>query len=454
MDHYRGLRRALLSTMSVVAFVTCTWIPTLALANNNAGLRTIPLHFSNHINDAVNLYIMIFGVINNDHGLGFPVGTNVYVTNTQGDVAITPAIPGDAPKSLSLNVGMGTEVDLTLPKLSAVRIYSSIGAPLLVHTGDIMGGGIVTPTSQNPNDPNFNTKFDFAELTWVPQPAPPNHPEITSNLGINVTEVDSFGLPQQFTIEGTDPATLKPNTALTSGFLSTARRPDLLNMLQSFGSPWSNLIVGKGIRARALAPNLAIQGGFFPGNYLHSYINNVFLRYMSSPPLTASLSAAADPGSVPNCQNPPTITYNFTGSTAGGELVFSDAKKGGPIFSLARWSTIDAYAGFFAYGAIVPRDSCEKPNFTAAEAVKARLQAALMRTTVLVNSNLADFPNCPDPSIYYVNPPVNMYSKLWHAAGIDGKAYGFGFDDNCAQSSFKLIFNPTRLTIRLLGNVP
>ena len=452
MDHYQGLWRSLLRSMSVVAFIACTWIPSLALANNNAGLRTIPLHFTNHVNQVANLYIMIFGVINNDHGLGFPVGTNVSVTNTQGDVEITPAIPGNAPISLSLNVGTGRGNDLTLPKLSAVRIYSSIGAPLLVHTGNIMGGGIVTPTSQDPNDPNFNTKFDFTELTWVPQAAPPNHPEITTNLGVNVTEVDSFGLPQQFTIEGTDPATLQPNTALTSGFLSTARRPDLLNMLESFGPPWSGLIVGNnGIRARALAPNLAIQGGFFPGNFLDSYINDVFLRYASSPPLTASLSAAADPGSVPNCQKPPTITYNFTGSTAGGELVFSDATKGVPIFSLARWSTTDAYAGFFAYGSIVPKDSCERPNFTAGEAVKARLQAALMRTTLLVNSNLSDFPNCPDRSTYYVNGPVNMYSKLWHAAGIDGKAYGFGFDDNCAQSSFKLIFNPTKLTIRLLG---
>jgi len=304
MDHYQGLWRSLLRSMSVVAFIACTWIPSLALANNNAGLRTIPLHFTNHVNQVANLYIMIFGVINNDHGLGFPVGTNVYVTNTQGDVAITPAIPSTAPRSLSLNVGMGTEINLTLPKLSAVRIYSSIGVPLLVHTGNIMGGGIVTPTSQNPNDPNFNTKFDFAELTWVPQPAPPNHPEITTNLGVNVTEVDSFGLPQQFTIEGTDPVTLQPNTALTSGFLSTARRPDLLNMLESFGPPWNGLIVGDD-RDRALAPNLAIQGGFFPANYLDSYINSVFLRYASSPPLTASLSAAADPGSVPNCQKPP-----------------------------------------------------------------------------------------------------------------------------------------------------
>src|SRR5260370_14913837 len=172
---------------------------------------------------------------------------------------------------------------------------------------------------------------------------------------------------------------------------------------------------------------------------------------MSPPPLTATLSAAANPEIFPNC---PTITYNLTGSTAGGELVFSDATKGGAIFSLARWSTMDAYAGFFAYGSKVPTDSCFRPDFTVGEAVKARLQAALMLTTVLVNSNLADNPNCPDPSTYYVNPPVNMYSKLWHAAGINGKAYAFCFDDNCAQSSFQLIFNPTRLTITLLGNRP
>jgi hypothetical protein len=124
-----GLERALVRAMSLAAFVACIGIPSLALANNNAGLRTIPLHFSNHINQAQNLYILIFGIVNRDNGKGFPVGSNVYVTNTQGDVAITPAIPGNAPISLSLNVGMGTEIDLTLPKLSAVRIYSSLNAP-------------------------------------------------------------------------------------------------------------------------------------------------------------------------------------------------------------------------------------------------------------------------------------------------------------------------------------
>jgi hypothetical protein len=93
------------------------------------------------------------------------------------------------------------------------------------------------------------------------------------------------------------------------------------------------------------------------------------------------------------------------------------------------------------------------------KAVSARLQGALMRTTLLVNNSLDDpavFPGATGcvKSQFYVNPPVNMYAKLWHAAGIDGKAYGFGFDDSCDQSSFELIYNPTRLTITLLGNRP
>jgi hypothetical protein len=448
MEHCRSLRRALLRAIPLAALVACAWIPSLALANNNAGLRTIPLHFSNHINQAQNLFVLIFGIINRDNGKGFPVGTNVYVTNTQGDVAITPAIPGNAPQSLSLNVGMGTEIDLTLPKLTAVRIYSSVGAGLLVHTGGIMGGGLVLPTSQNPNDPNFNTMFDFTELTWLAQAAIPGHPEITTNLGINVTEVDSFGLVQQYTIEGTDPATFQPNTALTSGFLSTARRPTLLDTLQGFGPPWSGLIVGNGgVRARALMPNLGIKGGFFPADQLDSYTAQVFTRYMSSPPLTTTVNVCTQP--PPGCA--PTITYNFTGSTAGGEFVFSDASKGGPIFSLAPWSTLNAYDGSFPYGSMPPN-----PNSFADQqaglAVQAKLQGAIMRTTLLVSSDLDSY--CSNPSQFYVNPPVNMYAKLWHQAGINGKAYGFGFDDTCDQSSFELIFNPTKLTIRLLGNRP
>jgi hypothetical protein len=443
MDYHQvGLRHALARIMPIAAFVACTWVPSVGLANNNAGLRTIPLHISNHINQAQNLFVLIFGLINRDNGLGFPVGAPVYVTNIQGDVAIVPQIPAPG-IPLGINLGMGTEIDLMLPKLTAVRIYSSVGNALVMQNGNTHNQ-LNPPDNASPSDPNFNTMYDFTELTWLQQAPIPGHPEITTNLGINVTEVDSFGLAQQYTIEGTDPATFQPNTALTSGFLSTARRPDLLNMLQSFGSPWSDLIVGNGgVRARALMPALAIPAGVFPSTQLDSYTAQIFTRYASSPPLTTTVNVCTQP--PPGCA--PIATYNFTGSTAGGEFVFSDASKGGPIFSLAQWSTLNAYAGSFPYGSLPPQSFADTQ---AALAVQAKLQGAIMRSTLLVNSDLDNY--CSNPAQFYVNPPVNMYAKLWHQAGINGKAYGFGFDDTCNESSFKLIFNPTKLTINLLGN--
>jgi hypothetical protein len=436
------LRRTLSCAILVAAFAAGTGIPSLALANNNAGLRTIPLTIANKLNQTANLYVLILGQINSDNGLGFPVGTNVYVTDAQGDVAITPAIPGNAPQSLSLNVGAGTVNQLTLPKLSAVRIYSSVGAGLLVHTGGIKGSGLVLPTVQDPSDPNFNTIFDFTELTWVHQAPIQNHPEITSNLGINVTEVDAFGIPQQFTIEGTDPTTFAP-TALSSGFLSTASRPTLLNTLQNFGPPWSNLIVGNGVRVRALAPNLGIAAGLFPSDQLDNYTSQVFSTYASSLPIKTTVNVCSNPD--PNfCDS---VTYNFTGSTVNGELVFSDPNQGGAIFSFKPWSTLNAYAGSFPYGSIQPARFADQQ---AGLAVQAKLQGALMRTTLVADRHLDGY--CNDPSQFYVNAPVNMYAQLWHTAGINDKAYGFGFDDTCNQSSFKLIFNPTGLSITLLGN--
>src|SRR5690242_2402096 len=69
MDYYR-LRRALLRALSV-AFLAYSCIPSLAFANNNAGLRTMQLHISNHMKLPLDLYVLIWGVINRDNGFGF-----------------------------------------------------------------------------------------------------------------------------------------------------------------------------------------------------------------------------------------------------------------------------------------------------------------------------------------------------------------------------------------------
>jgi hypothetical protein len=453
-NHLAGSWRGAVSAIWAAAFLPI-WQPNLALGQqNNVGLPVVPLHISNHFDTTDHLFVWIFGVTN-QAATGIPIKSQVIVTNRNGDIEITPAVPGDMPRSFSIDVGTDTEIDMMLPKLSGIRIYTSLGAGIKTQNGGIAGNGLATPDVENPGDPNFGTIFDSVETTWEDQAPIEGHPEIKTNLGTNVTEVDLFGLVQQYTVEGTDPATLAPNTKKTAGFLSKARRAALFNTLNGFGPPWSNLILTAkdGTDLRAVAPYHGIHGTLppfplFPADQLKDYTRQVFSKYMTAPPLTTTVS-------VSECDNCPTVTYNFKGSTSGGEFVFSDPSKGGPIFSLAEWSTLDAYEGHFPFGTLKPggsdcivvplSDAC-----LAALAVEAKLQGAVMRTNLLVNTNL----DACDKKQFYVNPPVNMYSLLWHTSGIDGKAYGFGFDDTCDQSSFELIFNPTKLTITLPGDVP
>ena len=246
MGNNRISRHALALTMLIGAFLAGGSTSSHAIAaTNNVGLPVIPLYFTNEINSVSNLFTWIFGVTNQD-ATGILIKSQVYVTNIQGDIAITPAIPANAPISLSINVD---RVPI------GIILFLARRGPVDAKRG-VAGRGLSTPDVENPGDANFNTIFDSVETTWEDQPPIPNHAEITANLGTNVTEVDLFGLPQQFTVEGIDPATFQTG-ALGGGFLPTARRPTLLNTLQSFGPPWSNLIVAN--RARAISPNHAIH---------------------------------------------------------------------------------------------------------------------------------------------------------------------------------------------------
>ena len=141
MGNNRVSRHALALTMLIGAFLAGASTSSHAIAaTNNVGLPVIPLYFTNQINSVSSLFIWIFGVTNQD-ATGILIKSQVYVTNIQGDITITPAIPTNAPISLSINVGSGTENEIMLPKLSGIRIYSSLGAGLLTQNGGWLAAG-------------------------------------------------------------------------------------------------------------------------------------------------------------------------------------------------------------------------------------------------------------------------------------------------------------------------
>ncbi|WP_244465354.1 beta-1,3-glucanase family protein, partial [Luteibacter rhizovicinus] len=52
-----------------------------------------------------------------------------------------------------------------------------------------------------------------------------------------------------------------------------------------------------------------------------------------------------------------------------------------------------------------------------------------------------------DASSFYLQSPANYYSRFWHLHGVNGKAYGFAYDDVSDQSSTLIETQPEHLEL-------
>ena len=124
-----GLWRAITHALSTAALLAVA-IPSLALGQtNNEGLPVIPVQIVNNYNTAQTLFVYIHGIVQQQTNT-LPPNTGVYVTDINGDIAITPVI-GPAYKSLAVEIGTGQSTTIFFPKISG-RIYLSVGQPLTV----------------------------------------------------------------------------------------------------------------------------------------------------------------------------------------------------------------------------------------------------------------------------------------------------------------------------------
>jgi hypothetical protein len=52
-----------------------------------------------------------------------------------------------------------------------------------------------------------------------------------------------------------------------------------------------------------------------------------------------------------------------------------------------------------------------------------------------------------NPAAFYQQTPANYYSRFWHTHGVNGKAYGFAYDDVSDQSSTLVDPQPEHLEL-------
>jgi hypothetical protein len=430
----RGLWRALARTMSLGMLLACIALGQATAQQNNEGLAVVPLKITNNGTKTAPFFVYIVGLLAANSNT-FPAGKAVFVTDVQGNVDITPAIPANAPISLGLNVGTGSSISMMMPKLVGMRIYISRGNGLLVQTNSQEGAPPSAPcgwcgTGNIENTTNFNTIYDWAELTWVDKNGGTGH---ETNLGGNVTEVDLFGLPLLLTFVGNDPASISPSTVVeNAGF--TQKRPTILNAYQSLGAPWTSLLLsnGSGTRVRVIAPFHGIELGVFPATELDTYIGQV---WNSS---TLSLAVEA------SCKQDGGKLHKYIGKNSGGNLVFSE--NGVAKFQFSKPSTLTVYRNELQASPLPP----DELTACLARVVAAKLGGALVRTDVLGSNSL-------DACVvgqFYVQSPVQKYAQLFHQFGVDKKAYSFGYDDTCEQSSFITVDSPTEVDIAISGGTP
>lgn len=347
---------------------------------------------------------------------------------------VVPTPPSEKPTAALAYEAQSTPT--TFPMLNAARLYVSVGSPLLFTVDS--GGNPIPPRPADATDPNYGTRWDFFELTYIPQAG-------TEGLfNFNLSNVQSANLPLGFHVGGADPSNKKP-VDYTRGWLPGGYGKFLADLN---ANPAFKQLVLSGTQ-RVLAPGTAIkafeqkviQKPLMDSDYLKGYVGQVWTKFAD-----VDLTFVGDPPPLSN------TFVTWTGRVRNNQFSFTtkDLPKLEPIV-LNVPSTSDLFEndfGFCASGKGTPGSLQE--NY--ALQLFGTLCAAFNRSVMLTTTTLANAPNCEwckATEKFYQDPITNYYSKGVHANVIEGLAYAFQSDDHCDVSSYVSVINPSGLTISM-----
>ena len=285
----------------------------------------------------------------------------------------------------------GLTVDRAL-RVDGGRIYLSVGEPVWLGL-DEATGGLVEPDPANPADPNAALCYDWVEFALDP-----------AGFHGNTTCVDQFGLPVTLAVvDRTRGRTLGPVG------LAGSRTALLRAWAAEAPEPFRQLEDGAGRRILAPSHAPALVGG----DYFAPLIQAFWARYRTEPLILTPVEGT------------------FTGRVEpDGRLVFTQAGAPGTWVIAGPPSTAEVFRcdGVLARGRGLER------------VLGAQLAAIL-------NRHVQDPLRWRSAEAYYQASPCNHYARFWHAHSLDGRAYGFPYDDVNEQSSFLAAGDPAEIRI-------
>ena len=362
-------------------------VPVLAGPASAAGSE-LPFVVTNNSGLNESAYIYIIGVNASTGQQGYVDGNGnfqpwSYPASIPNGPVPTPAFGISGPAS------GGTETLNLPPNVAGGRMYISFGQQLPFS---LTRSGLVEPAPWSAGDPSQNILFDWVEFAR----------NSTTGIDINTTMVDMFSVPLDVSVTDAGGSTQ------TEGQLVPGGRASIFSQIQSLGGNWPSLVYDNpstGQPLRVISPFHGIANGVFSPTYLDSYTGGVW-SYYSSHPLTVSTGSAT-----------------YTGTVSGSAWTFTDS-SGTVIGSLGQPFTSDVF------GCNGPLQPSGQPNESAILAVGAIVCAALNRGTLSTSSfQGSDSQPTSNPAMFYPQSSSNQYAKVMHANEVDGKAYGFPYDD-------------------------
>ncbi|PRY38716.1 beta-1,3-glucanase family protein [Umezawaea tangerina] len=367
---------------ALTALLVATSVATVTRPAAATGPDLLPITVTNNSGRAEAVYLYVLGTDIRNGRLG-------YVNQGGG---FTPWSGGTNPPSPAPDVsiagpGGGGSVTVRVPRFISGRIYMTFGDKLkLFLTPD----GLVQPAPWA-GDQNKNILFDWSEFTYN-----------DAGLWLNSSQVDQFAVPHEVSVTGASGATTRTGNLVNNG------RENVINAVRQ-ASGWGNSVVTRsdGTVLRVLAPGKAAGAGLMDANYLQPYIDQAWGAY-------ASKTLTVVPfGDQPNIK--------YFGRTSGSTMNFTNT-SGQQVASFQKPSTANVWGcdGNLA----APNDQVVGP-------IARTLCAALHRSTL----GRIDTQPGGGPSDFYQGSLTDHYSRIIHQNMVDGKAYGFAFDDVQAQES-------------------
>jgi hypothetical protein len=371
------------------------------------------------------------------------------VANAMSDGTPDPLNPNRALTDYSIKVAEGGSIPL--PYMNGPRLYVSLGGSMKTYvnktTNDAQPVTFVQPNlTADPSDPCYKLLIDFLELTVTP-----------STVGINMTEVNSIGLPMQVNVDGKKNGVAHEwqvgfkagaRHAIFAGLTADASYKTLAVPPQSTPDPGPStyrfLNPSYGVyNVIAKIPNVAT----FDPNYYKDYIDQVWAHYKNQTLTMHTDVYGTFVGQVDN-NDVFVFTQTAVGSNTPPSTTYKYPKPQAYDTSMPPSTNPDTIG---TYAALVNNHGVfgGSPEDVVGGEIGGAMGIAICRSTLLtypvMTRNYPPYTDCPVAQ-YYTEAPVNLYGKLihdWSLPSADqpdgennwGGAYAWGLDDNCNQSS-------------------